>query len=187
MLIRPRSLLVLFSLSVANAILIYWNRASMSRIVRHYHASKMFRGFAFVLLWRITAESLSLAAAGQSSPPAEALAPLPKGTEAKSPATAGETDFDINKLADRLRASSAIGVFTKLALRNEVDDLLDTFRRFHAGECNLLAELRERFNLLLMKISSLLQDKDPKLSKDIFNAREVLWAKLVDPKEFSKI
>jgi len=137
---------------------------------------KTIRVFALVLLWWIAAESLPLGAAGQFPPPPEALA-----------APAGETDFDINKLADRLRASSVIGVLTKLALRNDVDDLLDTFRRFHAGQSDLLAELRERFNLLLMKITSLLQDKDAKLSKDIFNAREVLWAKLVNPKEFSKI
>ncbi|HET8564341.1 MAG TPA: hypothetical protein VFM35_10755 [Candidatus Binatia bacterium] len=141
----------------------------------------------FALLWWTAVESLPLGTAGQSASPPGALAASAKGTEAKSPATAGEADFDINKLAERLRASSAIGVFTKLALRNEVDDLLDAFRRFHGGQSGQLAELRERFNLLLMKITSLLQDKDPKLSKDIFNAREVLWVKLVDPKEFSKI
>jgi hypothetical protein len=134
-------------------------------------------------LWWIVAESLPLEGA-QSSPHSKEL-PAANAPEAKSPATA-EGDFDVNKLADRLRASSAIGVFTKLALKNEVDDLLDAFRRFHTGQGDPLAELRERFNLLLMKIASLVQDKDPKLSKDIFNAREVLWAKLVDPKEFSK-
>jgi hypothetical protein len=142
--------------------------------------------FASLPLWWIAVEPLPLSAGEQPHRHSKPVAALANGTESKSPATAGESDFDVNKLADRLRASSAIGVFTKLALKNEVDDLLDAFRRFHAGQRDLLAELRERFNLLLMKITSLLQDKDPKLSKDIFNAREVLWAKLVDPKEFSK-
>lgn len=128
---------------------------------------KTIRIFAFVLLCWVAPQSLASAAAGQSL---------------------GESDFDINKLADRLRASPVIGMLTKLALKNEVDGLLDAFRHFHAGQNDQpLAELRERFNFLLMKITSLLQDKDPRLSKDIFNAREVLWAKLADPKEFSKI
>jgi hypothetical protein len=139
---------------------------------------------AFVLLWWTAVEPLPLGR--QSYSPSEAVAAPAQGSEGKSPA-AVESDFDVNKLADRLRASSAIGVLTKLALRNEVDDLLDAFRRFHAGQSGELPELRERFHLLLMKISSLVQDKDPKLSKDIFNAREALWAKLADPKEFSKI
>lgn len=143
--------------------------------------------FAFVALWRIALQSLPLGLADQCFSVPEVLAAPAKEPEARSPATAGEPDFDVNRLADRLRASAAIGVFTKLALKNEVDDLLDGFRRFHAGQNAQLAELRERFNLLVMKLISLLQDKDPKLSKDIFNAREVLWAKLVDPKEFSKI
>jgi hypothetical protein len=142
--------------------------------------------FAFIALWSTAAESVPWAMAGQSYSLLEALVAAVKENGSKSPPTVGGSDFDVNKLAERLRASSAIGVFTKLALRNEVDDLLDAFRRFHAGQNGQLAELRERFNLLLMKIISLLQDRDPKLSNDIFNAREVLWAKLVDPKEFSK-
>jgi hypothetical protein len=124
--------------------------------------------------------------AGESSPPAKAPVAPAKRTEADSPPPAAE-ELDINKLAERLRASPAIGFFTKLQLKSEVDDLLDSFRRFHGGQNERIADLRERFNLLLMKITSLLQDRDPKLSTDIFKARGVLWAKLVDPKEFSKI
>lgn len=141
---------------------------------------------AIVPLWWIAAGSLPFGAGGQYFPHPEALAALAKPTEAKSAAAAAQSDFDVNKLAERLRASSAIGLLTKLALKNEVDDLIDAFRRFHAGQTDLLLDLRERYNLLLMKITSLVQDKDPQLSNDIFNAREVLWAKLVDPKEFSK-
>jgi hypothetical protein len=79
-------------------------------------------------------------------------------------------------LEKRLRDTSAIGVFTKLALKNEVDDLLNRFRAFHAGRGGTtLGMLRESFDLLVLKVVSLLQDKDALLARDISTSREALW------------
>src|SRR5262249_31032276 len=58
-----------------------------------------------------------------TAPPTEAPAP------AESPTLA--TTLDLGSLEKRLRETTAIGVFTKLSLKNQVDDLLDEFREFH--------------------------------------------------------
>jgi hypothetical protein len=79
-------------------------------------------------------------------------------------------------------------VFTKLALKNEVDDLLKRFRVFHAGRGGTtLATLRESFDLLLLKVVSLLQDKDALLARDISTSRDALWNLLADPVKFKTL
>jgi len=95
---------------------------------------------------------------------------------------------DLSSLETRLRDTTAIGVFTKLALKNQVDDLLARFRAFHAGRGGTtLAQLRENFDLLVLKVMSLLQDKDPPLARDISTSREALWNLLADPAKFKTL
>jgi hypothetical protein len=139
--------------------------------------------FAVVLLGWSLATPVAGGAADQSGVRVERVANSGNAGQAGK-----KKEFDLDALAERLRASTSIGVLTKLSLRNQVDDLIEAFRRFHAGErARPLSELRERFNFLLMKIISLVQDKEPELAKEVFSAREVLWGKLTDPKEFSKL
>jgi hypothetical protein len=111
-----------------------------------------------------------------------------KPAETPAPADAVVKEYDINALVTRLRGTSAIGFFTKLALKNQIDDLLDSFRRFHAHEeARPLEDLRDQFNLLLMKVMTLLQDGDPALGQEIAKGREILWGKLADPGEFTRL
>jgi len=80
-----------------------------------------------------------------------------------------------------LRSTDAIGVLTKLSLKNQVDDLIGRFRQFHEGhKPPTLADLRPAFELLLMKVLSLLQDSDRALANDINSSREALWSVLSD-------
>ncbi len=96
--------------------------------------------------------------------------------------------LDLASLEKRLRETKAIGVFTKLSLKNQVDDLLAQFRAFHQGPGGVtLTELRERYNLLLLKVLSLLQDSDPLLARDISASREALWSLLADPVKFATL
>jgi hypothetical protein len=119
-------------------------------------------------------------------PPAETTGKKPAETAA--PADAAAKEYDIKALVARLRDTSAIGFFTKLALKNQIDDLLDNFRRFHAREdATPLAGLRDQFNLLFMKVITLLQDGDPALGQEIAKGREILWGKLADPGEFTRL
>ena len=96
--------------------------------------------------------------------------------------------FSITNRVARIRETGAIGFFTKLALKNQIDDLLSEFREFHEGVSNtVLSVLKDQFNLLLMKVITLLQDDDSKLFQDIVSARELLWINLADPEQFERL
>jgi hypothetical protein len=96
--------------------------------------------------------------------------------------------LDLASLEKRLRETKGIGFFTKLSLKNQVDDLREQFRAFHEGRSRAtLAELRERYDLLLLKVLSVLQDSDPRLARDISASRDVFWGLLVDPVKFRKL
>ena len=96
--------------------------------------------------------------------------------------------LDLAGLEQRLRDTKAIGVFTKLSLKNQVDDLLDEFRDFHRShDQSMLTKLREAFDLLVLKVLSLLQDGDPALASDVASSREGLWHILIDPDTFKNL
>lgn len=96
--------------------------------------------------------------------------------------------LDLKSLQTRLKETKAIGVFTKLALKNQVGDLLDQFRAFYQGRQKTnLAELRRLYDLLLLKVLALLQDTDPPLAGAIVVSREAIWSILVDPAKFATI
>ena len=127
--------------------------------------------------------------------PTVAPRPAPAGSAALPPAAAatpaakpGPPPLDLGSLEQRLRDTHAIGIFTKLSLKNQVDALLEQFRAKHKGaSIPTLAELRQRYDLLLMKVLSLLQDDDPTLAQAITSSREAIWGILADPREFAKI
>ena len=136
------------------------------------------------------------------SPPTPAVTPKPLRRR-QNPGTCGEPraanatpsgcsrahrapPLDLAGLESRLRETKAIGVMTKLALKNQVDDLLDQFRsHYRGGRKTPLPELRAAYDRLLMKVLSLLQDGDPALAKKIVSSREAIWGILSDPKKFS--
>ena len=99
---------------------------------------------------------------------------------------AGEASFAA--LKEQLKSTKAIGLMTKLTLKNQVDDLLDGFRDLYAGKGkNTMPQLRQSYDMLMMKVLSLLQDKDQKLASDIVASREVIWNLLADPKKFAAL
>ncbi len=94
--------------------------------------------------------------------------------------------LDLDLLEQRLRETRAIGVFTKLALKNQVDDLLDKFQAYYQGHSgNTLDQLRQPYEMLMMKVLALLQDSDPPLARDILDSREAIWEVLSDPEKFA--
>lgn len=103
-------------------------------------------------------------------------------------AAAPSAALDLSALEQRLRDTRAIGLFTKLSLKNQVDDLLAQFRAFYQGASgSTLAELRQKYELLLMRVVSLLQDGDPALAGAVLASRAAIWAVLSDPKKFEAI
>ena len=95
--------------------------------------------------------------------------------------------LDFKLLGTRLRETRAIGVLTKLSLKNQADDLVVAFRAYHKGQGKAtLAELRRSYDMLLLKVLSLLQDSDPALARDIVQSRAAIWGILADPRKFTE-
>jgi len=125
------------------------------------------------------------AAPSKAAPPKPA-APAAPAAAARA-ATAG-APLDLDALKMQLKETKAIGVFTKLALKNQVDDLLDKFRAHHNGKATpTVTELRQSYDLLMMKVLSLLQDHDQKLASEIVSSRERIWGLLVNPTTFAAL
>ncbi len=98
--------------------------------------------------------------------------------------SAGTLDF--SSLVTRLRKTSAISLLTKVAVKNESDDLLEEFRAYHTRKgIATLSDLRRSYDLLFHKLYSLLQDADPPLARDIDRSRAAIWELLADPRKFS--
>jgi hypothetical protein len=146
------------------------------------------------------------APAATAPPPQPAASPAPPGQAAAKPAVkpgaagappsakaapvakAAPPPLDLKALETELRETKAIGVMTKLSLKNQVDDLLSQFRAFYQGKLKTtLAELRRPFDLLVLKLLSLLQDSDPALAAAIVMSREAIWGILSDRAKFASL
>ena len=143
----------------------------------------------------VAAESAATPSTGQSAAKAPAHIPAAAPEQARkkenvAPLSAkpAAAPLDLKSLEKRLRETEAIGVFTKLTLKNQVDDLLEEFRALHQGRPKpTLAELRQPYELLLLKVLSLLQDGDPPLARAIVASREAIWGILADKTKFNSL
>lgn len=127
------------------------------------------------------------------TPPVAVVQPSPSRPKVAVPsakpaaATPAKPTLDLKGLEERLKETDAIGLMTKLSLKNQVDDLVARFKAFHAGSRPpTLEQLRPSYELLLMKVLSLLQDKDPKLAGDVHASRDAIWSVLADPNKLSQ-
>jgi len=104
-------------------------------------------------------------------------------TPATAQATIPPPAIDMKQLIARLKKTSAIGFFTKLALRSDAIDLQRDIRHAIAQGAmpSQRQTLRQRFDGLVIKILALL-DQDPPLARDIFRARESIWISLIQLK-----
>jgi hypothetical protein len=123
-----------------------------------------------------------------AAPEPAAQAPTQESVAPAVVKPAAPPPLDLKSLQTRLKETKAIGVFTKLALKNQVDDLLDHFRAFYQGRIKTtLAELRQPYDMLLLKVLALLQDADPPLAGAIAASREAIWGILADPSKFATL
>jgi len=100
-------------------------------------------------------------------------------------ATNTPADMDLDKLGQRLSATDAVGIFTKLTIKGKVDNLYRDLKAFHAGRsASNLNDLKERFVLMVQGIVLMVQKKDPELARDVSAARESIWTMLADPERF---
>ena len=115
-------------------------------------------------------------------------AAVPRATAAApTPAPTAAPTLDVEELKARLRATKAIGVFTKISLKNKVDDLMKQFTAHYQGKRPPIAELRLSYDLLMMKVLTLLQDGDPPLASAVVSSREAIWTLLANEKSFAAL
>lgn len=128
------------------------------------------------------AKSPATAASASAAPVA------PASTAAVAARPASPAALDLAALEQRLRDTHAIGLFTKLSVKNQVDDLLGEFRIYHGGRVPpTLVDLRQHYELLLLKVRTLLQDGDPPLASAVAASRDAIWGILSDREKFQKI
>jgi len=112
------------------------------------------------------------------------VATTPVGPVLKKNQSLARVDgVDIKTLEKRLKSTDAIGFFTKLAIRNNIVDLMDKIKRYRKKSLLKvkIKEIRSSFDGLLLKIIALL-DEDPKLSRDLYVGRESIWESLLEVK-----
>jgi len=115
------------------------------------------------------------------------VAPSQPGPNPDAAVTA-EPPLDVAALKARLRDTNAIGLFTKLALKNQVDDLLQQFRAHYlSGQKTSVTALRQPYDMLVLKVLALLQDRDPSLARTIAGSREAIWGILADRDKFNSV
>lgn len=113
------------------------------------------------------------------------VAEPPPGAMARTGPLIADPALDVEALKARLRDTHAIGVFTRLALRNQVDDLLDQFRAHHqSGQKADVTSLRKPYDMLVLKVLAVVQDGDPPLARAIAGSCEAIWSILADPDQF---
>lgn len=126
--------------------------------------------------------------AGLPAEPAERTPAAPEDAATGTEVEQATAPLDLDLLEKRLKETRAIGLFTKLALKNQVDDLLEKFRAYYQGRSNATpSQLRQPYEMLIMKVLALLQDSDPPLARDILDSREAIWTILTDPEKFATL
>lgn len=96
--------------------------------------------------------------------------------------------LDVAALKARLRDTAAIGVLAKISLRNQVDELLESFRAHYRGaQKTSLAALRKPYDELVMKVLDMLDERDPSLARSISSSREAIWEILTDRERFGSM
>ncbi len=134
------------------------------------------------------AATLPAKAAAAVSVPAPIVAQPLKTAVPPPAAVKPQPTLDMTALVARLRDTSAIGVFTKLALKNQVDDLLKKFKAVHqGGQKTSVASLRPPYDMLVLKVLAVIQDNDPSLAREISGSREAIWGILADPVKFNSL
>lgn len=124
-----------------------------------------------------------------AKPPVKPATPAARAALPQKPgAVPARAALDLDALEQRLKDTDAIGVFTKIALKNQVDDLLKRFKAYHENDGKTaLTQLRQSYDQLLLKVNDVLKNGDPSLAGEIMGSREAIWGVLSDPVKFAKL
>ncbi|MDH3466788.1 MAG: hypothetical protein OES26_12945 [Gammaproteobacteria bacterium] len=103
-------------------------------------------------------------------------------TDAAAPGPNGDTKyFNLDMLIARLKETDALGVFTKLALKGDVEDIIEMAHEYQSlAALTELQLVRDQFDGLVLKTVTLLNDKDPDLAADMYQARDLVWQSILE-------
>ena len=103
------------------------------------------------------------------------------GDDAVPDADAGTNEFNLDILIVRLKETDALGVFTKLALKGDVEEIIEMAHEYKSlTALPELQSVREQFDGLVLKTITLLNDKDPDLAADMYQARDLVWQSILE-------
>jgi hypothetical protein len=118
--------------------------------------------------------------------PAPAEPGQPPDTAPAAPAP-GAAALSLEELGERIKQTRTIGVFTKLALKNDIDDLLAALAAHHERGQGALAGLESRYEALVLKLLTLLEEGEPELAQALAQSRREIWSRLADPVRFAEL
>lgn len=136
------------------------------------------------------AEPEARPAATAASPPESQIsggAPAATAPSSEAQSEGQPAPVDLEELSQHLKETPAIGLFTKLELKSQIDELVEKARASHTRGVPPLETVHERFDLLVLKLLSLLQDDAPALAAEVAASRESLWGVLADPVQLSRL
>ncbi len=95
--------------------------------------------------------------------------------------------ISIEALQKMLRRAEGIGLWTKLKLERRINRFTEDFYWFHKNaNGKTLSQMRERFISLHSRVVTLLQARNPGMSKQFSDARDALWLAYRNPTEFTQ-
>jgi len=96
--------------------------------------------------------------------------------------------LDLPSLVAKLKATDSVSLASKFALKRQIDDLLRQVRAVHHGESRApMGDLRKSYDGVVVRVVSLVQDREPSLASAVIASRERIWSILADPEEFNKL
>lgn len=94
--------------------------------------------------------------------------------------------ISIEAMQKMLRRAEGIGLWTKIKLERRINRFTEDFYWYHKGaNGKSLLQMRERFNALHSRVVTLLQARNPGMSKQFSDARDVLWFAYRNPGAFT--
>ena len=91
------------------------------------------------------------------------------------------SEFNLDTLITKLKETKALGVFTKLALKGDMEEIIAMANGYQrVAAFSELQSVRELFDGLVLKTITLLNDKDPNLAADMYQARDLVWQSILE-------
>jgi hypothetical protein len=93
---------------------------------------------------------------------------------------------ELERLIDRVVKTKSIGIFSKLAMKGDAENLWRDLGKYHSGAAGMnIDELDERYHLIVHKLELSIRKRDKDLAQAIADFREPLWQRLENPDSFT--